>query len=167
MAAARECSVPQVVALSSIAVYGPQTQTADEDTVPAPDTPYGVSKLARGRGSVASGPQPTAAPSAVVLRLAAVYGPSVKGNYERLVRALARGRFVPVGDGNNARTLVFEDDAAQAILLAASRPDATGGIFNVTDGGIHTVREIVEAIARALGRRPPRLSVPRVWPSAA
>ena len=159
MAAARECSVPQVVALSSIAVYGPQAHTADEDTVPAPDSPYGVTKLAAEEEALRA-VSADGSPLAVVLRLAAVYGPSVKGNYERLVRALARRRFVQVGDGNNARTLVFEDDAAQAILLAASRPDAKSGTFNVTDGGIHTVREIVQAISEALGRRPPRLSVP-------
>ena len=159
MAAARDASVPQVVALSSIAVYGTQARTADEVTVPAPDTPYGVTKLAAEEEALrAVGADGT--PLAVVLRLAAVYGPSVKGNYERLVRALARRRFVQVGTGDNARTLVFEDDAAQAILLAASRPDAKRGTFNVTDGQIHTVRQIIAAISEALGRRPPRLSVP-------
>jgi UDP-glucose 4-epimerase len=159
MAAARERSVPQVVALSSIAVYGTQTQMVDEGTAPAPDSQYGISKL-EAEAEALRVVSPGGKPLAAVLRLAAVYGPSVKGNYERLVRALARGRFVQVGDGTNARTLVFEDDAAQAILLAASRPDAKGTTFNVTDGSIHEVREIISAISAALGRRPPRLAVP-------
>jgi len=159
MAAARDCSVPQVVALSSIAVYGTHTQMVDEATVPVPDSPYGHSKL-EAEAEALRGVSLDGKPLAAVLRLAAVYGPSVKGNYERLVRALARGRFVQVGNGSNARTLAFEDDAAQAILLAASRPDARGATFNVTDGRIHTVREIIAAITDALGRRPPRVSVP-------
>ena len=159
MAAARERSVRRVVALSSIAVYGPHADVVDEHTPPAPDTPYGRSKLEAEREVLkmeAAGGRGLGA----VLRLAAVYGPSVKGNYERLVRALARRRFVPVGSGGNTRTIVFEDDAAQAILLAASRPAAGGELFNVTDGEIHTVAEISAAIAQALGRRPPRLAVP-------
>ena len=158
-AAAVDRSIPQVVALSSIAVYGPHAGTVDEDTAPAPDSPYAASKLEAERLALAAR-SADGGPVGSVLRLAAVYGPSVKGNYERLVRALARRRFVPVGDGQNKRTLVFEDDAAQAILLAASQPAAKGLTFNVTDGEIHTVREIVAAIARALGRHPPRFRVP-------
>jgi UDP-glucose 4-epimerase len=159
MAAARDRAVQQAVALSSIAVYGPQTLMVDEDSVAAPDSPYGVSKLEAEREALRT-TSADGKPLASVLRLAAVYGPSVKGNYERLVRALARGRFVPVGEGKNARTLVFEDDAARAVVLAASQPAAKGAIYNVTDGEIHTVREIVAAISHALGRRPPRFSVP-------
>ena len=159
LAAARERSVRRVVALSSIAVYGPRADVVDEQTPPAPDTPYGLSKLEAER-RVLEMDAAAGGRLGSVLRLAAVYGPSVKGNYERLVRALARRRFVPVGSGGNTRTVVFEDDAAQAILLAASRPAAGGELFNVTDGEIHTVAEISSAIAQALGRRPPRLAVP-------
>jgi UDP-glucose 4-epimerase len=159
MAAATAASVGRVVALSTIAVYGPHTSMIDETTPPAPDTPYGVTKL-QGEYAALQARGADDRSLAAVLRLAAVYGPGVKGNYERLVRALARRRFVPIGDGSNARTLVFEDDAAEAILLAATHPAAAGGIFNVTDGAVHRVRDIVGAIARALGRRPPRLRVP-------
>ena len=76
------------------------------------------------------------------------------------MRALARRRFLAIGSGGNARTLVFEDDAARAMVLAATSKNAEGRIFNVTDGGVHTVAEIVAAIARALDRQPPRIAVP-------
>jgi nucleoside-diphosphate-sugar epimerase len=62
--------------------------------------------------------------------------------------------------GSNKRTLVFEEDAARAIVLAAAHPAAAGRVFNVTDGEVHTVAEVTAAIAAALGRRPPRLAVP-------
>jgi nucleoside-diphosphate-sugar epimerase len=102
----------------------------------------------------------TGEPLGVVLRLAAVYGPGIKGNYQRLVRALVRRRFVAVGSGANRRTLVFENDVARAVVLAATHPSAPGKIFNVTDGEVHTVSEITGAIADALGRGRPRLSIP-------
>jgi UDP-glucose 4-epimerase len=93
-----------------------------------------------------------------VLRLAAVYGPSVKGNYERLLIGLARRRGESAG--LNRRTLVFEDDVARAVLLAAAKVEAGAQVFNVTDGEIHTVREIIAAIAAGLGRKAPALHVP-------
>lgn len=157
--AAQQENVRRVVHLSSAAVYGAREDVVDETIPPAPDTPYASSKLEAERlaiGAVGS----DGAQLCSVLRLAAVYGPNVKGNYERLVRALARRQFVPVGTGANRRTLIFEDDVARAILLAAEHPKAAGQIFNVTDGGIHTVAEITTAICRALGRRPPLMRLP-------
>jgi UDP-glucose 4-epimerase len=45
-------------------------------------------------------------------------------------------------------------------VLAVSHPAAAGRVFNVTDGGFHTLNEIIESICSALGRKPPRLSLP-------
>jgi len=152
--------VGRIVLASTIAVYGPgEGQVLDERALPRPDSAYARSKLtaeqialqARDRSGRAVG---------VVLRLGAVYGSRVKGNYERLVQALARRRFIPIGPGLNRRTLVYDRDAGRAFALAASHPAAEGRVFNVTDGGMHRLADIIEAICSALGRRPPRFSIP-------
>ncbi len=161
----RACSasgVSRLVYASTIAVYGATAHgaaPATEETRCAPDTPYARTKLA-GEQHLVGAAAPDGTPLGVALRLAAVYGPGVKGNYQRLVQAMARGLYVPVGPGTNRRTLVHESDAATAVLLAATRAAAAGRTFNVTDGKVHEVRVIVAAIASALGRRPPRLHVP-------
>lgn len=98
--------------------------------------------------------------SAVVLRLAAVYGRRMRGNYRRLADALRRGRFVPVGAGTNRRTLVHEQDAIEAAILAADRIREQPGLFNVTDGTTHSMREILAAMSSALGRPEPRWRIP-------
>lgn len=149
-----EARVKRIVYCSTIAVYGyNQQRLLTENDTPRPDTIYGETKLAGERAVLASG-------RGVVLRLAAVYGARVKGNYQRLLRSMARGRFLPLGDGSNRRTLVHERDVARAAVLAATHPRATGEVFNVTDGTLHTVREIVDAMAVAVGRKSPRLSLP-------
>ena len=116
-------------------------------------------------------------PLGTVLRLGAVYGSRIKGNYERLTRVLAgnlgtrsqfqgklghvpRLPFIPIGNGLNRRTLVYDKDVGRAAALAVSHPAAAGRIFNVTDGKFHTLNEIIESICSALGRKPPRLSFP-------
>lgn len=67
---------------------------------------------------------------------------------------------MPVGDGRNHRALVYVRDAVEAMLLAAEHPKAAGHVFNVTDGCIHTMRDILAAICQTLGRPAPRLYVP-------
>jgi len=158
--AARTERVSRVVFLSTIAVYGYHRRVLlDENSTPSPDTFYGETKLAAERLAL-DARRADGRPLSNVLRSAAVYGPRVKGNYSRLVHALARRRFVPIGLGDNLRTLVFEDDLAAATALAATHPAAAGRIYNVSDGTPHPLREIIAAICAALGRRPPRWHVP-------
>ena len=45
-------------------------------------------------------------------------------------------------------------------MLAVQRPSAAGKVYNVSDGQFHTLKEIINAICQALGRNPPRFSVP-------
>jgi UDP-glucose 4-epimerase len=149
----------RLVFLSTIAVYGEsQGQMIDERTVPRPDTIYGRTKLAAEQLvlSATSGGRSIG----TVLRAAAVYGPRVKGNYRRLAKAIARRRYIAVGQGRNRRTIVNEHDLARAVVLAAAHPAAAGAVFNVSDGRVHTLAEIVAAIHKAIGRQSPRLHVP-------
>ena len=168
--AARQEGVNRVVVVSTIAIYGPRrhegtkagtTERAllDEDSPARPQTLYGKTKLAAEQLALAAR-RPDGKFLATVVRPAAVFGPRLKGNYAHLVRALARRRFVPVGPGHNRRTLVFDDDLASAIAIAAVRPESAGRIYNVTDGGTHTMREIITAMCAALGRPTPRWQVP-------
>ncbi|MFH0784244.1 MAG: NAD-dependent epimerase/dehydratase family protein, partial [Pseudomonadota bacterium] len=124
-----------------------------------PETFYARTKLAA-EEIVLNAKRADGQPIGTVLRLGAVYGSRIKGNYERLTRALARHRFVPIGNGRNRRTLVYDKDVARAAVLAVEHPDAAGRVYNVSDGGFHTLNEIITAICVALGRRPPRFSLP-------
>lgn len=158
--AAIKAVVRRVVLFSTIAVYGAsESHVLNEMSPTNPDTFYAETKLAaeqivlnaRGADGQALG---------TVLRLGAVYGSGIKGNYERLTRALACHRFIPIGNGLNRRTLIYDKDVGRATVLAVSHPTAAGRVFNVTDGDFHTLKEIIESICSALGRKPPLLSVP-------
>ena len=147
--AARGAGVARFVFFSTINAYGPSDGGApwrESDPV-RPLTPYARTKAEAEQRVLAE-------PGGVVLRLAAVYGPGMRGNYRTLAVLLARGLPVLPGTGSNRRTLVHRDDVASAALLAAEHPAATGNVFNVTDGDIHAFDEIVRAVQRAAGRRP-------------
>ena len=153
--------VERLVYFSTISVYGPTLPIeADEDTPPHPESIYAKTKLA-GEDVVRAARNPrTGDPLGVVLRMAAIYGPRMKGNYPRLVKALSRGLFIPVGRGDNRRTVVHEEDAVRAAVLAGRHPRAPGRVYNVSDGEIHLLREIIAVICDVIGRRPPRLFLP-------
>jgi UDP-glucose 4-epimerase len=152
--AARDTCAERLVFFSTISVYGASErgEVFDEESVLCPDSFYAESKIEGERIVLEDA-------KAVVLRVAAVYGPRMKGNYPRLLRALERGRLLMIGDGHNRRTLVHVNDLCRAAQCAAERAEAAGQIFNVTDGRIHTLKEILDAMSAALGKSPPRFSV--------
>ncbi len=153
--AASDAGVKRFVHFSTINVYGPSTfpDVLDETSPLNCDSWYAQTK--RESEQIVLDLLP-----ATVLRMAAVYGPRMKGKYPRLLAALRKGLYLPIGPGQNRRTLVHQEDVAQAVLLAATHPRAIGQTYNVSDGEIHTLDEIVAAMCHALGQRAPRKRIP-------
>lgn len=158
--AARQTGVKRLVFFSTIAVYGSSAgRVLTEESPTLPDSFYAHTKLDAER-IVLAAKQKEGKPLGTVLRLGAVYGARIKGNYQRLLHALARSRFLPIGRGENRRTLVYDKDVARAALLVLTHPEAAGKVFNVSDGEFHTLNDIISTMCQALGRKPPRSSLP-------
>ena len=155
--AAGAAGVTRFVHFSTICVYGASTipELLNESSPINCPTLYSETKAASERIVLDLVP-------GVVLRMAAIYGPTMKGNYARLIEAIRRRRFVFIGRGNNRRTLVYLDDAVRAAILAATHSGASGRVFNVSDGHVHTMNDILSAMNAALRRNPhPGLRIPR------
>lgn len=152
-AAAAKCA--RLIFFSTINVYGPTAfgEIISEGAELHPDSLYAETKM-RAEEIV----QQLA--GAVVLRAAAVYGPSMKGNFPRLISAMRRGLPVLVGKGDNRRTMIYVEDLCRAAILAASHPAAPGQTFNVSDGCVHRLRDVINAISDALGKARPRFGLP-------
>lgn len=151
----RKNGIEKFIFFSTINVYGSSVdkQVFDENSVVNPNGFYAESK-AEAENLVLN------ESFGVVLRLAAVYGSRMKGNYVKLLQLLRKGRFVFIGDGENRRTLIHQNDAAKAALLAAQNSDSCGQIFNVTNGKIHSLQEIIGAMSFNLNRPVPKLKLP-------
>lgn len=143
---ARAAGVERFVFASTINVYGPSQGGAPwtESDRLQPDTLYGETK--RDAEALVR-----ALPGGVVLRLAAVYGPGMKGNYPSLMGALRRGLRVLPGDGTNRRTLIHVSDAARAFTAALT---VAPGTYNATDGRVHTFDALVQSLQVVAGKKP-------------
>jgi len=180
--AAIRAGVKRVVLFSTIAVYGHSDGCVLNEMSPTnPDTFYARTKCAAEQ-IVLNARGTDGQPLGTVLRLGAIYGSRIKGNYEWLTRALAGNLgpgnlgtrsqflrklghvpklpFIPVGNGLNRRTLVYDKDVGRAAVLAVSHPAAAGRVFNVTDGRFYTMNDIIVTICNALGRRSPGFVLP-------
>jgi len=158
--AAIQAGVKRLVYFSTISVYGQSNGSIINESSPTkPETIYAETKLSA-EELVLDAFNKEGQPLGTVLRLGAVYGARVKGNYRRLVHSLASKHFFPIGKGDNRRTLIYDKDVALAALIAACHPASAGKIYNVTDGHFHSVKEIIVAICLALGRKLPKFYLP-------
>lgn len=69
---------------------------------------------------------------AVILRPGQIYGPGAESVTPNGVIKLA-GRWIVCGDGSRKLPLVHADDVVEALLLAATAPQATGQTINLVD----------------------------------
>ena len=161
VAAAKKAGVQRFIFFSTINVYGESEppQIFDETVQPNPMGLYAQTKYEAEKAAL-SFRSPMGTPLSVILRLSSVYGPYMQGNYLRLVKLMRKGWFIPIGRGQNRRTLIFDQDVAQAALLAAETPEALGQIYNITDCTTPTFQEILGAIYSVLERPLPRVTLP-------
>lgn len=158
LAAARAAGVARLVFASTVKAMGEEAPDClDEDSPPHPETPYGRAKLAAERAVLAAGGEDL---HVSVVRLPMVYGPGNKGNLPRLIEAIAQGRFPPLPETHNRRSMLHVADAVQALLRAALLPQANGQVYIATDGRTYSTGELYRLILRHLGRPPPRWRVP-------
>jgi UDP-glucuronate 4-epimerase len=141
-----------VVYASSSSVYGDaERMPTDEETLPRPFSPYGVTKLAaehlcrlyHGNFGLAT----------VSLRFFSVYGPRQRPDmaFNRFCRAALRGETITVfGDGEQTRDFTFVDDVIAAVLAAVR--DAAGQVYNVGGGSQVSVNDALKVIASFSGR---------------
>lgn len=154
VAAARDAGVKRFVFISSIKVHGECPDgIVDEDSPVRTDNDYARTKAAAERIVLAATDL-----RPVVLRLCPVYGRGDKGNVRAMIRNIHRRTFFIPGDGSTRKSIVHVSTVAAVVERVAERSET--GAYVVADRVTPTIRQLADAIARALGRRAPR-AVPR------
>lgn len=148
----------RLVHLSSVAVYqrpalnGGAPRTIDENaplgTTDA-QSDYGRSKALAEEALWAV--MRASGASAVALRPCLIYGERDRLFLPRVITALRFGVAPLVGGGDNALSMVYAGNVADAVMAALEQPGVQGP-FNVTNDGRLTQREFFDIVSRAAER---------------
>jgi UDP-glucose 4-epimerase len=83
-----------------------------------------------------------------------MYGAGVKGNVRRLLDAVWRGIPIPVANRPNARSMLGVGNLTEYMRLALVNPIASDRPLLLSDGDPVSTEGLLDAIGRALGKRP-------------
>lgn len=156
---AARAGVKRFVFLSSIKVNGEgRDEPYGEADSATPVDPYAISKWEAEQGLREIAAQ--TGMEVVILRPPLVYGPGVKANFARLIRAVDRGWPLPLGAIHNRRSLLFLGNLVDAIRLCLEHPAAANRTYLLSDGEDISSPELVRRLARAMGKPARLLPVP-------
>lgn len=160
LVASRDAGVKRLVFASSSSIYGNQDETKAkvESMLPAPISPYGVSKLAA--ESYCRVFWHAYGFEAVALRYFNVFGPRQNPASEyaavipRFITALLRGAPPTVyGNGEQTRDFTYIGNVVKGNLLAISAPSerVAGQVFNMAAGGETSLNQLIEILQELTG----------------
>lgn len=141
---------------SSIAVYGAAKPPMTEDTIPMPEDPYGIAKLAVEQDLRCT--HEMFGLNFIIFRPHNVYGEyqNLGDRYRNVVgifmNQLMQGKPLTVfGDGNQTRAFSYIGDVAPYIANSVNVPEAYNQVFNVGADREFTVNELAHTTMDALG----------------
>jgi nucleoside-diphosphate-sugar epimerase len=152
-----------VVFTSSISPYGPSEEKKTESSLPAPETPYGSSKLAAEKIHLAW-QSAQAGRKLLILRPGVVFGPGEGGNVTRLVRSLVKGYFVYLGNRDTIKAAGYIKELCHVAIFGLDvlrNADSPSLLLNFTLDPPPTMQQMVHAILKVTGKPRRPLSMPR------
>jgi len=148
---AREKSVQTIIFTSSVAVYGFAPIGTDEAGTIAPFNDYGRTKYEAEQVFKAWQAEAPDERTLVIVRPTVVFGEQNRGNVYNLLRQIASGKFVMIGQGENRKSMAYVENVAAFIEYSMSFKPGVH-IYNFIDKPDFTMNSLVANVNRILGR---------------
>jgi len=148
---AREKKVNTIVFTSSVAVYGFAPIGTDESGQIAPFNDYGRTKYEAEQIYKAWQAEEPSNRTLAIVRPTVVFGEQNRGNVYNLLRQIASGRFVMVGNGENLKSMAYVENVAAFLEYALTFKPGVH-VYNYIDKPDFTMNTLVGTVNRMLGR---------------
>lgn len=152
--------IPNIIFISSCAVYGLNKDNPDELFPPDPFSHYGKSKW-QAEGLLREWQQKDPdKKSLTIIRSTVAFGEKNQGNVHTLLRQIASGKFLMIGRGENIKSMAYVGNVAAFIKFCVETKKPGFKVLNYTDKPDLTTNELVLQAEESLNRKLPSLRLP-------
>ena len=148
---AREKKIKKIIFTSSVAVYGFAKLGTDESGKIAPFNDYGRTKWEAEQIYKEWQAEDPENRTLVIIRPTVVFGERNRGNVFNLLRQIASGKFVMVGDGQNRKSMAYVENVAAFIEHSLTFKPGVH-IYNYVDKPDFSMNKLVGHVSELLGR---------------
>ncbi len=149
---ASEKHVQTIVFTSSVAVYGFAPINTNEAGQIAPFNDYGRTKYEAEQVYKAWQSEAPTERTLVIVRPTVAFGEQNRGNVYNLLRQIAAGKFVMVGDGTNRKSMAYVENVAAFLQFATTAFKPGVHIYNYIDKPDSSMNALVGTVSRMLGK---------------
>jgi nucleoside-diphosphate-sugar epimerase len=148
---ANKKNIQTIIFTSSVAVYGFAPLGTNESGKIAPFNDYGRTKWEAEQVYKAWQAEDPENRTLVIVRPTVVFGERNRGNVFNLLRQIASGRFVMVGDGLNRKSMAYVENVAAFLEYSMSFKPGVH-IYNYIDKPDFSMNQLVGHVNKLLGR---------------
>jgi len=148
---ANEMAVNRIIFTSSVAVYGFAPLGTNESGAIAPFNDYGRTKWEAEQVYKQWQSEDPQNRTLVIIRPTVVFGERNRGNVFNLLRQIASGKFVMVGDGLNRKSMAYVENVAAFLEYSLGFKPGVH-IYNYIDKPDFTMNTLVTHVNKLLGR---------------
>ena len=149
---ARKHGIENIVFTSSIAPYGAAEELKTEETLPTPNTPYGISKLVAEKIHREWAAE-NASRRLSIVRPGIVFGKGENGNMTRLYKALKKRKFAYAGRKDTIKACIYVKDLVRVMLAMGEAEGEKTKLYNCCYYPSFTIEQIVNTMLKATGMR--------------
>lgn len=152
-------NIGNIIFTSTVAIYGLNKDNPDEQRDPDPFNHYGKSKY-EAEIELGKWYEQQDGRALTIIRPTVIFGEDNRGNVYNLLKQIASGRFIMVGDGKNKKSLAYVGNVVSFIEHVIRNRLSGFEVFNYADKPDLTTNELIETVEDNLSVSIPNIRVP-------
>ena len=151
--------VKRIVFFSSVAVYGLNKKNPSEEHPKDPFNHYGKSKW-QAEQVLQEWYKTHSDWNVNIIRPTVIFGERNRGNVYNLLKQIASGKFLMVGDGNNKKSMAYVGNIVAFVKYMIEHCTTGYNVFNYIDKPDFTMNELVIHVEKVLNKHIPSTHFP-------
>ena len=151
--------IKRIIFTSSVAVYGLNKENPNEEHEKDPFNHYGKSKW-QAEQILQEWYKTHSDWNINILRPTVIFGERNRGNVYNLLKQIASGKFLMVGNGNNVKSMAYVGNVTAFITFLTKNKINGYNVFNYADKPDFTTNHLVSLVSKVLNKHIPSVHVP-------
>jgi len=152
-------SIKRIIFTSSVAVYGLNKENPNEEHEKDPFNHYGKSKW-QAEQVLQEWHKNHPDWNINILRPTVIFGERNRGNVYNLLKQIASGRFLMVGNGNNLKSMAYVGNIVDFIKFLIENKTSNYNVFNYIDKPDFSMNKLVALVSKVLKKHIPATHFP-------